>query len=214
MKKLSFGLAVAAVMGVASTASAATIAFDDAYAFGGNLFRPGTFYQGSQGVTISGTYLGTIGGIGNGDPGNWSLLGTNGSAFLGCNAGLSCSPTFSFASDVASLSLDLGLGGNPGWTANFSVTALLDGVPVATQGLTLAAVSDPGPWGTVSFDTPLDQIRVTATYGGGAFAFGIDNVVYTNATGVPEPATLGLFGLAVLGLGAARRFKAPARRSA
>jgi hypothetical protein len=212
MRNLFFGLAMAAAIGISPAASAATIAFDDAYA--ANVSRPATSYQESQGVTIGGTYFATVGGIGNGDPGNWRLGGTNGSAFLGCNSGVSCSPTFSFASDVSSLSLDLGLGGNLGWTANFTVTALLDGMPVATQGLTLAAVSNPGPWGTVSFDTTLDQIRVTATYGGGAFAFGIDNVVYTNATGVPEPATLGLFGLAVLGLGAARRFKAPARRSA
>ena len=208
MKKLFCALALGAAAFAASPASAATIAFDDAYAFGGNNYNPATYYQGSQGVTIGGTYWGVIGGNGNGDPGNWNLAGTNGSAFLGCNQGSNCSPTFTFANNVATLSLDLGTPGFAGWTVSFTVSALLDGVTVATQNLTRTAAGDPGPWGSVSFNTTLDQIQVTATYGGSAFAFGIDNLVFTNAAPVPEPAALGLVGLGLLGIAAGRRRKA------
>ena len=55
-----------------------TINFDDAFAENGNGFNPATYYSG---VSISGTYFGVVGGVGNGDPGNWSLAGSNGSVF-------------------------------------------------------------------------------------------------------------------------------------
>jgi hypothetical protein len=52
----------------ATCAAAATISFDDAYA--ASVFNPATYYKALDGVTISGTYTGVIGGVGNGDPGN------------------------------------------------------------------------------------------------------------------------------------------------
>src|ERR1019366_2643077 len=86
-------------------ASAGVLTFDDAYAALGQGGNPATYYS-SEGVTISGTYFGLVGGVGNGDPGNWSLEGTNGYAFLGCNEGDSCSPTFTFTSPQ-DVSLDI-----------------------------------------------------------------------------------------------------------
>jgi hypothetical protein len=83
------------------------IAFDDAYASLGEGGNPATCCS-SEGVTINGSYYGLVGGAGNGDPGNWSLEGTNGSAFLGCNEGSSCSPTFNLFSHVSEVSLDIG----------------------------------------------------------------------------------------------------------
>ena len=74
-----------------------TIAFDDAFAEHGNGFNPASYYPG---VSISGTYFGVVGGVGNGDPGNWSLAGSNGSVFLGVNTGTGSSQTFSFSSPV------------------------------------------------------------------------------------------------------------------
>ena len=73
-------------------AQASLIAFDDAWSALGQSGDPGSFYVESDGATISGIYTGLIGGNGNGDPGNWNLEGINGSAFLGCNSGDSCSP--------------------------------------------------------------------------------------------------------------------------
>lgn len=105
-------------------ASAATVTFDDAYASLGDLGNPATYYS-SEGLTISGTYLGVIGGIGHGDPGGWGLEGTNGSVFLGCNDGDSCSPTFNFSSSVDDVSVDIGLAND--WSATFTVTGYLGG---------------------------------------------------------------------------------------
>ena len=108
MNRITQGILAAALITLASgAASAATINFDDAYELLGDLGNPATFYS-SEGVTISGTYLGIVPGKGYGDPGGWGLEGTNGSASLGCNAGNNCSPTFDFASPVDDVSLDGG----------------------------------------------------------------------------------------------------------
>ena len=59
-----------------------------------------------MGVTFDATDDGTTwGGLGNGDPGNWDLEGTNGSTFMGMN-GNSYGLTMNFASDIAGFSLD------------------------------------------------------------------------------------------------------------
>ena len=63
-------------------APAATIDFEDMYAAQGEVNDPATYYQSSFGVTFGGTYWGVIGGVTNGDAGNWDLEGTNGPSSL------------------------------------------------------------------------------------------------------------------------------------
>jgi|GEM_PF-1168079 len=55
-----------------------TVNFDETY----NVVPIGNianFYSNTHGVSFAGGFL--VGGIGNGDPGNWGIEGTNGSAF-------------------------------------------------------------------------------------------------------------------------------------
>ncbi|MBV7255787.1 hypothetical protein KCG44_03190 [Pacificimonas sp. WHA3] len=57
-------------------------------------------------------------------------------------------------------------------------------------------------FGIVS-DTAFTSFTLTGIDG----AFGLDNIEFSNAAAVPAPAAFGLFGLALLGLSAGRRFK-------
>jgi PEP-CTERM motif len=208
MKKF-FAISALALMS-ASAAQAGVVRFDDAWTALLEGGKPASYYQGAHGMTISGTYYGLSGGNGNGDPGNWNLAGTNGSAFLGCNSGASCSPTFTFSNTVSSLSLDVGLPGF-GWAATMTLTALLNGSIVDTDSINVSSPSDPGKWATLSVDGAFDSVRVGFVgTGGGAFAFGLDNIVYSVASNdVPEPSSLALLALVASGLVGARRLRRP-----
>jgi hypothetical protein len=60
---------------------------------------------------------------------------------------------------------------------------------------------------TVSWSSGISRVRFTGSPDGGSFV--IDNLTYdTGAASVPEPATLGLLGLGLAGIGIARRRKA------
>jgi hypothetical protein len=60
---------------------------------------------------------------------------------------------------------------------------------------------------TVSWASGISRVRFTGSPDGGSFV--IDNLTYdTGAASVPEPATLGLLGLGLAGIGIARRRKA------
>lgn len=170
---------------VKPAAAATVLTFDDAYSDLGDGGNPATYYS-AEGVTISGDYFGVVGGVGNGDPGDWKLGGTNGSAFLGCNDGNSCSPTFSFSSPVQNVSLDIGLAND--WSATFTVAGYLDGSLVDSDTVT---VSDPGTadgtWDTFALDGAVNSVVVSSSFTSG-FAYGLDNFSFT-AAAVPEPAS-------------------------
>ena len=61
-----------------------------------------------------------------------------------------------------------------------------------------------GFWGFVS-DTAISEVSLL-DFGGARERYAIDNLVYS-AQAVPEPATLMLFGLGLLGVGFSKRFK-------
>ena len=200
---------VVVVLGLAtSTSQADIVAFDDAWSYGGDGFQPSTFYvlenPTQPAVTISGnSYYGVGGGNGNGDPGDWNLEGTNGSAFLAVELWSYTQDTvFTFATPVNVLSLDVGV---PGYdiSVDFLVTAKLGGSTVATETFNVTSPIDPGNWHTVSFNVPLDSVTVEVT-GGDGYAFGIDNLDFffdDTFTPVPAPgaALLGLLGLSLVG---------------
>ena len=197
-RSLWIPLAGVLLLASADRVAASIIAFDDLYAAGGSGASAATFYLAPYGVTVSGTNYGAVGGIGNGDPGNWHLNGTNGPAFLGCNSGNSCSPTFTWASPISSVSVDVGLPAFS-WNANFLVQELLSNVVVGSDSFNLVSGSSGGgPWHTSSFNGQLNQLKITASFNSG-IALGVDNVVFTAAS-VPEPASFGLTGIALFGL--------------
>lgn len=94
-------------------------------------------------------------------------------------------------------------------TLNFysagALIASVSGLDVIAAGTSLGDQMSPGSNRYVNFlfDTTFDRVDFSTTN----FAFESDNHAFANVS-VPEPATLGLFGLGLLGAGLARRRKA------
>jgi hypothetical protein len=203
-KTLFFSVASALLLCANPAVASIIINFDDAYASLSDGGDVSTFYQSSLGVTISGDNAGVWGGVGNGDPGNWTLLGTNGSAFLGNNDGNSSSPTFDFSSAISDISLDIGVSGDAG---TFTVTGFLDGTEVTSQTFTIESPDpDIGTWDTATLTGLMNEVQVTTT--GPSFAFGVDNVVFsTSVTEAPEPSTFVLLAGGFVFAGGMRRWR-------
>jgi hypothetical protein len=203
LKPFVSGILSAVILTVcAQAASASVINFDDAYAIDGTS-KPASFYS-AEGVAISGTYAGIVGGVGNGDPGNWGLGGTNGSAFLGCNQGSTCNATFSFSTLQDGVSLDMGV--RSGATGTFTLSGYLDGTLVESESATVVGSGADGQWSTFTLTDPLDKIVVSET---GTFAYGMDNLVFDAASpaSTPEPSSLILLGTGLAGMLGAGRLK-------
>lgn len=140
------------------------VVMDDAWADLGQGTDPTGFYT-TYGLTFDNTAgYGLIGGDGNGDPGNWDIEGTVGSAAWGLWSGDHSIdlPASSF------VSMDFLRGHNDG---TFSITASFEGSEVSTVTITLT-----GPYDieTVSFLGPVDRIAWN-----NACCFGLDNIRYT-----------------------------------
>jgi hypothetical protein len=135
---------------VLSPDSQCTIYFDDAYEALGQGSDPEAFY-GAAGVHFDNSSgYGVIGGEGNGDPGNWDIEGTNGSAAWGM---WDSAHSIWFDAPVYELSIDFLRG-----FGDYSVTvdAYLDDVWVEA-----GTVSPTGEWGwdTLSIAGPIDELR-------------------------------------------------------
>ena len=197
-----FAIALFAFSG--HTASASVLTFDDAWNVVGDGGDVTTYYN-ALGVTIVGDNAGVWGGNSNGNPGGWSLQGTNGAAFLGCNDGDSCSPMFGFANPVDNVSLDIGLANN--WSATFTVAGFLNNTLVDSETLTITHGASGGTWDTFTLNGAVDVVAVSSSFVSPGFAFGLDNVQFESAPAAPEPASFSmlLLGAAGLGIGAYRR---------
>ncbi len=96
-------------------------------------------------------------------------------------------------------------------TAFDTGAGVLDNLYIGDDG-----ANNPNPYTMYTFDITsfvsaggTFQVRFAEADNRGFFQFGVDNVsVLQTTAGVPEPASLALFGLALAGLGAARRRKA------
>jgi len=147
------------------------VVMDDAWAAEDQGSDPTTFYA-DYGLTFDNTNgFGLIGGMGNGDPGNWDIDGTNGTAAWGLwNGDHSIAlPPSTF------VSVDFLRGHNDG---SITVTASFEGTEVSSVTITLTGAFDSE---TVSFLGPIDLLEWT-----NAFTLGLDNLRYT-AEGVTCP---------------------------
>ena len=198
-------LAVVAAIAMASaSASATTINSVANSGFETNPVGAGYTYLGGQ--TLGGwTFAGGAGLAGNNS--NFNVVGAAGNqaAFLQ-QAGSSVAQAFTFAASQFSVSF-LAEGRNWGSGAN-NISVLVDGV-----ALTFAGASAITPGTTTSFSSYTSDF-VQLTYGLHTLSFvgnGVNGADVTSfidnvsITAVPEPVTLGLFGLGLVALGAARR---------
>ena len=176
-------LALAGVLACGPLAAADVIAFDDAYDGLGDGGDPNDFYPAP---TFVGPYFGLVGGLGNGDPGNWDLEGTNGSAFWGFNVDVVGG--LMFDDDVIDFSLDISRSAGSDEGQTFSIEFFDDGDLVGSDFIELGPINE---WSTIIFNgIAFDEVQFAGSHDGSFSPFGIDNIQY-----VPAPGALGLLAL-------------------
>jgi hypothetical protein len=162
-------------------------------------------------TTTNGTFTAWIE---NGNP--WNISASDGSFFLDLT-GYSDSGTYggvtqSFATTIGThyvLTFDLGYGGNSvAFGGPVSVTASVGGAPTTfTSG---SGTPNPAVWSHETFDFTATSTTTTLTITGlsttGGAYIGLDNADVELGTvgSVPEPATFGFVGVAIIGLAAFR----------
>lgn len=188
-------LVVLAGAAIASAASADTVlTFDD---------LPREQHVGEQyaalGAHFSLTDFGVIGGIGEGDPGNWGLMGTNGTAFMGFNGSPSYEMELEFTQDALSCSFDVSRSNGSEAGDGLHIEYWREGLMVLQRDITFGEINE---WTTVSYNGEAGVIEGIIFEGTGAnfHPYGVDNVHYAF---VPTPGAAAVLGLA--GLGALRR---------
>lgn len=151
-------------------ATADVIAFDDAFHALGQGSDPNDFYDKP---TFVGPFYGVVGGIGNGDPGNWGLEGTNGSAFWGFNNQVTGGLLFDTDVRVFSMDVSRSNGSAPG--QSIAVYFFRRGEQVGSKEIVLGRINE---WSTISFvETAIDEVRFEGSTRGFS-PFGIDNIQY------------------------------------
>lgn len=171
--KLAMLSVCVAVVALSGTAVADVIAFDDAYAVLGEGGDPNAFYTNP---TFGGNIFGIVGGLGNGDVGNWDLEGTNGSAFLGTNSGYDGSMLFT--GPLSSISLDVSRSAGSSAGQTFAIEFYDSGSLVGSDLVTLGDIN---VWTTISFSAAeFDEVRWQGSANGFS-PFGIDNIVFTGS---------------------------------
>lgn len=198
-------------------ALAVSITFDEFPANNSNSALSGLYSP--LGVTFGGGNSGIWNGLSAGDPGNWALEGSNGTAFLGNNGfnnGGSYVTSIHFETLMSGVSFDVSRsnGSNSGQSLTASAyngTGLL-----SSQTIVLGAVNS---WTSMAFGHgSISSLIITGSTTGFS-PFGLDNLQFSNTllsgldiretevTAIPEPETYALMlaGLGLLGSVAKRR---------
>ncbi len=153
--------------------------------------QPGENYA-AQGVHFSSGSFGVVGGLGNGDPGNWSIGGTAGSKFVGFNGPYAMTVTFDTPQAYVGLDVSRSNGSSP--TDTFTLTAFSGTTELASTTVPLPTIN---VWQTVSF-TLAGITSVQMTSNGGSFRpYGFDRLQFST-TAIPEPSTWTLLGLGLV----------------
>lgn len=176
-----------------STSYATVAAFDDAWTDLGQGISPNNYYPNLT-ISIPGGY-GLVGGVGNGDPGNWELNGTNGPALLGLWTGVS---TYQFTNFQTSISMDVGT--DYGRDRNYTLRAYLGANPVGAP-VTAHIVDNNngnGTWQTLTVTGVGQFDSVQLSEDGNQCCSGVDNIVYDNVAPSQPIPTLTEWGMIIL----------------
>lgn len=156
-----------------------TAEFDQALQVFGEGVLPDNFYPG---LTFQFTLgFGLIGGLANGDSGNWSVAGSIPNAAMGNWDDGGQPNTYQFSAPLMDGTFELHLAGGagPGINTEVLVEGLQNGVAIAAYVSTLSPAM---PVETVPFSGPFDAFRFSlANAGMGAgspYAYAIDNFIY------------------------------------
>lgn len=185
-------ISLAGVLACGALATADYINFEGAYAANGNGSDPNLFYSNP---TFTGNYFGVVGGLGNGDPGNWGLMGTNGSAFWGFNVNVTGGMLF--GTDVIDFSMDISRSNGSSTGQTLLIDFYNNSVLVGSDFIVLGTINS---WTTIIFNGILfDEVQFAGSQNGFS-PYGIDNIQFT----IPAPGALCLLAMGGL-IGIRRR---------
>lgn len=221
----SVTIAAASLLLAVQPALAATITFDEFSANNSN--SPVTGLYASSGVTFGTDNSGIWNGLSQGDPGNWAIEGSNGSAFLG-NNGInnvdSYVTSIYFSTAMSDVSFDVSRSNGSGPGQELVASAYGGSVLLSSQSILLGAVNT---WTSLVFGIGGISSMIITGSATGFSPFGLDNLQFngtgntllsgvdfpqTDVTAIPEPETYAMLlaGLGLLGFVARRRKSQPA----
>lgn len=204
-------------------ALASTITFDEFPANNSNSVLSGLYAP--LGVTFGGGNSGIWDGLSAGDPGNWALEGSSGTAFLGNNGfnnGGSYVTSIYFETLMSDVSFDVARSNGSSAGQSLTASAYSGANLLSSQTILLGPVNS---WASMAFGHgSISSLIITGSTTGFS-PFGLDNLQFSNTllsgldigdievTAIPEPETyammlagLGLLGGVVRG----RRSRSPA----
>ncbi len=127
------------------------------------------------GVDFSLTDFGVVSGISEGDPGNWGLEGTNGSAFMGFNGFPSYEMEIRFHHEVEGFSMDASRSGGSNAGDGLEVEFWKGDLEVDSTAIVFDEINI---WTTVGTKGVIDRVTFRST-GFDFHPYGVDNINYT-----------------------------------